>query len=279
MAQIAAQELGVAYSQVEVLGADTALTPFTGPTTASRQTYLSGNAVVAACRQLKKKVLKLAEEELGGPTQELEIKEGKLVHLPSGRRFDLSILHTNLVAEERFRAPQTVPFSEEPSRWGQEGFASRHTHWAYSYVTHIAIVEVDEDTGEVKVLKFIAAHDVGRAINPNLIEGQIAGGVMMGLGYALSEEFVVKGGANLTNNLRDCRIPTIKDQPEIIPLIVEDPEPTGPFGAKGVGEAACLPSAAAVANAIYDAVGVRITSLPATEEKVLQAIREAGSSK
>jgi len=279
IAQIAAQELDVAYGQVEVLGADTALTPPTGPTTASRQTYLSGNAVIAACRQLKKKILKLAGEEFGVPTQELQIKQGKLIHLPSGRRFDLGILHGNLRAEERFRTPQTAPFSEEPSRWEQEGFASRRTHWAYSYVTHVAIVEVDEDTGGVKVLKFIAAHDVGRAINPQIIEGQIAGGVMMGLGYALSEEFVVKEGVNLSNSLRHCRIPTIKDQPEIIPLIVEDPEPTGPFGAKGVGEAACLPSAAAVINAIYDAVGARITSLPATKEKVLQAIREMELSK
>lgn len=279
MAQIAAQEMGVTYSQVEVLGADTALMLPTGPTTASRQTYLSGNAVVAACRQLKREIFKLAEKELGVPAQELEIERGKVIHLPSGRRFDLGILHTNLRAEERFRAPQTMPFSEEASRWEQESFASRRTHWAYSYVTHVAIVEVDEDTGGVKVLKFIAAHDVGRAINPKIIEGQIAGGVMMGLGYALSEEFVVKEGVNLTTNLRHCRIPTIEDLSEIIPLIVEDPEPTGPFGAKGVGEAACLPSAAAVINAIYDAVGVRITSLPATKEKVLQAIKEARSSK
>lgn len=279
IAQIAAQELNVPYGLVDIVGADTALTPPTGPTTASRQTYLSGNAVIAACRKLKKKIYRFAEQELHLPAESLEIRNGRLNHISSNRTFELGALGTSLKAEERFRAPETTaPFFEKESLTDDKKPVEQRTHWAYSYVTHVAIVGVHENTGDVKVLKFIAAHDVGRAINPKVIEGQILGGVVMGMGYGLSEEFIVDQGINITNTLRKCRLPTIKDQPEIVPIIVEDPEPNGPFGAKGVGEASILPTAAAIANAIYDAVGTRITSLPATKEKVLHAIQEARSS-
>jgi len=272
--QIAAAELGVTYEQVETSYADTALSPRTGPTTASRQLYLSGNAVVKACREMKKKIFESAEEELNIPAAELDIRSRRLVHVPSGREFELNRLSTRLVTTARFRAPKTIPFAEEASGLGKPGFVSRRTHWAYSFATHVAIVEVDEETGQVQVLQMIAAHDVGRAINPRLIEGQITGAVVMGVGYALSEEFVVKDGVEYTRTFREYRLPTIKDQPQIFPIIVENPVPEGPFGAKGVGEAALIPVAAAIVNAIYDAIGVRITSLPARKSRVLAAIQE-----
>ncbi len=275
MAQIAAQALGVPYARIKVLGADTALAPRTGPTTASRQTYLSGNALVAACDKLKTKILQYAKEELGLPADGLELKGGKLVHVPTGKSVDLSAVQSHLIAEERFLAPATVPFLREASRAGTPEQRLQRTHWAYSFSTHVAIVEVDEATGVVRVAQFIAAHDVGRAINPQVIEGQIAGGVSMGIGYGLSEAFIVEQGINRTKTLYDCHIPTAEDVPEILALIVEDPEPHGPFGAKGVGEAAALAPAAAVLNAIYDAVGVRITALPATKARVRAALKEA----
>lgn len=272
MAQIAAQALGTDYDQVEVEGADTRLAPATGPTTASRQTYLSGNAVVMACEDLKQRLYGMAAEELGVPSGEIQFGQGDLVHPQSGRRFKLADLKTPLFAEARYRSAPTKGFPEAPTPAGQP-MTSLRTHWSYSFATHVAIVEVDESTGVVKVLKFLAAHDVGRAINPQIIAGQIAGGVVMGQGFALSEEFVVQNGINITNSLYRCHIPSIEDAPEVIPIIVEDPEPEGPFGAKGLGEVPTLPAAAAVINAIYDAVGVRITSLPANKARVLAAIK------
>jgi CO/xanthine dehydrogenase Mo-binding subunit len=146
----------------------------------------------------------------------------------------------------------------------------------YVYATQIAEVEVDDETGEVSVLRIVAAHDCGRAINPMLVEGQVHGGISMGLGFALQEEMLFDGyGEQINPNLTNYIVPTSLDMPEIDVIIVETPDRTGPFGAKGVGEPTSVPTAAAVLNAIHDAVGVRLTSLPATAERVLKAIQEA----
>jgi xanthine dehydrogenase molybdenum-binding subunit len=133
---------------------------------------------------------------------------------------------------------------------------------------------VDEETGKVKILNYVAAHDVGKAINPLLLEGQVYGGVMMGIGYALTEEVIVEKGENMNPNFRDYKILTAKDVIPIQAPVLETYDDDGPFGAKGIGEPGCVPTAPAVANAIYDAVGVRIRDLPITPEKVLAAIRE-----
>jgi CO/xanthine dehydrogenase Mo-binding subunit len=140
-------------------------------------------------------------------------------------------------------------------------------------------VEVDTETGEVKVLKIAAAHDVGRALNPMAVEGQIEGGVSMGLGYGLNEEVVLEEGKMLNPNFADYALPTALDMPPIDPIIVETIDPEGPFGAKGMAEPANNPTAPAIANAVYDAVGVRITDLPITAEKVLKALKEKESGK
>jgi aldehyde oxidoreductase len=275
MAQIAAEELGVPYDWVDVGLTDTALSPLTGPTTASRQTYLTGNAVVGACRKLKGKIIQLAGEELNESPEQLRIKYGRVVGEAGGRELDIRDLRASISAQDRYQALETNPLpSEAPQSLPGLGESPR-TYWAYSYATQIAVVEVIEKTGEVKVLKIIAAHDVGRAINPKVIEGQILGGAVMGLGYGLSEEFVIEEGWNRVQTLNDCHLPSITGLPEIIPLIVENPDPHGPFGAKGVGEAAVLPTAAAIANAIYDATGARVTSLPATKDRVLESIRKS----
>jgi len=144
----------------------------------------------------------------------------------------------------------------------------------YAFATQVVEVEVDTATGKVEVLKVVAAHDVGRAVNPDMVVGQIEGGTVMGLGYATLEELEVNQGKIKNPNFDAYLMATTLDVPEIISVIVEDNEPTGPFGAKGVGEPALIPTAAAIANAVYDAIGVRIFSLPITPERVLAALDE-----
>lgn len=144
----------------------------------------------------------------------------------------------------------------------------------YAYGTHGVEVEVDKETGEVKILKYIAAHDVGKAINPMLLEGQVYGGAVMGIGYALTERLILQNGKVMNPNFLDYKILTAKDVPNIEAIVVETEDPFGPFGAKGIGEPGLVPTAPAIANAIYDAVGVRIKDLPITPEKILKALKE-----
>jgi xanthine dehydrogenase molybdenum-binding subunit len=146
----------------------------------------------------------------------------------------------------------------------------------YAYGTHGVEVEVDKETGQVKILRYIAAHDVGRAINPMLLEGQVYGGVTQGIGYALTERLILQDGKVMNPNFLDYKMLTAKDVPNIETIVVETNDPFGPFGAKGIGEPGLVPTAPAIANAIYDAVGVRIKDLPITPEKVLAALKEKG---
>ncbi len=274
-AQLVAAELGVPFQRIEVQTPHTALTPPTGPTTASRQTFMTGNAVVMACRALKEELFSHAAEALEADPAQIALQGDQLIDRATGKQIPLSHLGAEFVAEKRYQAPSTAPLLEgEASHYGKPDFESRPTHWCYAYGTQVAIVEVDAESGQVKVLKVIAAHDVGRALNPPAIEGQIQGGVVMGMGYALSEEFVVEQGLNLTDSLHKCRLPTAAQTPEIVPVIVEVPHPQGPWGAKGLAEAPSLATAPAITNAIYDAVGVRVFSLPAAKEKIRQALEE-----
>ncbi len=272
MAQLAAHELGVHYHQVKVEYADTSVSPETGPTTASRQTYLTGNAVLLAARELKTKILEQVSEELNIPVEKLDVQQGMVVIQSTGKKYELSSLGEHITANGFYRAPLTVPFTEEISPGVPDRKHSRPTHFTYGYGTHVAILEVDEKTGKVKVHTIIAAHDVGKAINPKIIRGQIEGGVVMGMGYGLSEEFIIENGLIKTDTLRKCNIPSIDQSPHIIPLIIENPDPNGPYGAKGMAEVSILPTAAAVVNAIYDAVGVRIYDLPAKPKNILAAL-------
>ncbi len=274
LVQLVADELGVPVERIEIIGPDTALTPPTGPTTASRQTFMTGNAVVMACRALKEEVFGHAAETLNANPAKLELREDRVVDTDSGREVPLAELGDRFVVERRYTPPRSAPLLEgEASHYGLPDFESRPTHWCYAYNTQVAVVEVDPTTGEVKVLTIVSANDVGKIINRQAIEGQIHGGVVMGLGYALSEEFVVEQGINRTNTLHKCRLPTAEQTPEIIPVIVEVPHPLGPRGAKGFAEAPSLATAPAILNAIYDAVGVRITSLPADKKKIRAALR------
>jgi CO/xanthine dehydrogenase Mo-binding subunit len=276
LVQLVSEELGLPPDRIRLIGPDTALTPPTGPTTASRQTFLTGNATVMACQALKEEVYSHAAEVLDADPAGLELQVDRVVDTRSGREVALAALGERFVVERRYTPPRSAPLLEgETSHYGQPDFESRPTHWCYAYNTQVAVVEVDTQSGEVNVLTLISASDVGRILNRQAIEGQIHGGAMMGLGHALSEEFVVENGINLTDSLHKCHLPGAKDTPDIIPVIVEVPHPLGPKGAKGFAEAPSLATAPAIANAIYDAIGVRITRLPANKKRVKEALEAA----
>jgi len=268
LAQITAEVLGTDVSHIEVILGHTDQTPDCGPTTSSRQTYVTGNAVRLAAEELRRGIAAIAAEELNAAPDSLAFQDSRVIS-PDGRSMSFSEVTSaarrqghSLEAFYEYRAPATVSV-------GQPG----DVHFAYSFGTQAAQVEVDLTTGEVKVLRVVAAHDVGRAVNPMAIEGQIEGGIVMGIGYALTEEFVIEEGFVKSDNLKQYKIPTIRHMPEIHPIILEYHTSEGPFGAKGIGEVTSIPTAPAILNAIYNACGVRLARLPATPQRVLDALR------
>ncbi|GFP24731.1 hypothetical protein HKBW3S25_00168 [Candidatus Hakubella thermalkaliphila] len=288
MAQIAAQTLGINYDKIEVFGGDTSSEILdSGVTTASRQTFVSGNAVLAASQKLKETILSFASQEFNIDPQRISIRGDRIVDKGDGRNLiglaELAALARKkgqiLRADHYYLAPRTYPLPERADWDPSVSPETYRIHFSYCFGTQAAIVEVDEETGEVKVLKVIAAHDVGKAIHPRNVKGQMEGGVVMGLGYALREEFRLEEGRIITDTLSKCHIPTIRETPEIEAIIVEDSHPQGPYGAKGMGEVPMSPTAPAIINAIHDALGIRITELPATREKILQALEEKGRFK
>ncbi|MEI5679229.1 MULTISPECIES: molybdopterin-dependent oxidoreductase [unclassified Mesorhizobium] len=265
ISQIAADALGVPLSLIVLRSADTAITPDAGKTSASRQTFVSGKAAEKSGRSLREKILRFANVseratlQFDGAT--LVIREGEAT-----RRIDLAGLAVDadgfvFGAQETYDPP-TLPLDEK----------GQGTPYAqYGYGAQIAELEVDLKLGTVKLIKITAAHDVGRAINPLLVEGQIEGGIAQGIGMALMEEYI----PGRTENLHDYLIPTIGDVPPIETILVEVPDPEGPFGAKGLGEHVLIPTAPAILNAIRHATGVLVTKVPATPSRIRAAIREA----
>lgn len=273
IALIVAEELGILPEDVQVLTADTATTPDAGPSTASRQTYVTGHAAKKAAADVKESLIESGAELLKVDPEGITFKNRE-VYL-NGEKTQLTVAE---VAAHCRRSGRkfigwgwhniTTPDVDPETNQG-EAYA------AYTFAAHVAEVEVDTETGEVTVLRVVAANDVGKAINPLAVEGQMEGGVAMGLGQALIEEVILDRGRPLTPTLAEYLIPTAKDVPgEVVSLIVEEEDPTGPFGAKGVGEPANIPTAPAIINAIADAVGVRITDLPATAEKIRRLLKE-----
>jgi aldehyde oxidoreductase len=262
VAQIAADALGIELAAIDLVSADTDLTPDCGKTSASRQTFVTGKAAFLAGQVLRSKILRLGN---AGPQAALHFDEGSLT-ISEGetvRQIDLGSLAADahgyvLSAEETFDPP-TSPLDED----GQGV-----PYAVYGFGAHMAQIEVDIALGTVKVLRITAAHDVGRAINPTLVEGQIEGGIAQGLGLALMEEFFPGRG----ENLHDYLIPTIGDVPPIESILIEDASPLGPYGAKGIGEQALIPTAPAILNAIHHATGVRIYRVPVTPDRLRAAI-------
>jgi xanthine dehydrogenase molybdenum-binding subunit len=245
---------------------DTDLTPDGGPTTASRQTYVTGNAALHAAKTLKQAISATLAEKFDVPPEEITFLEG-LVQVGE-RRIHLGKIVKYLRDEYKepkafyeYWAPSTKPLGE-----------GGDMHFAFSFAAQAVEVEVNTQTGEVKVLRAIAANDVGAAINPLGLQGQVEGGVVMGIGHALTENYIVEGGIPFTNRLARYRIPNITQAPEITSIIVEHPTPEGPYGAKGVGEIVSIPTIPAITNAIYNAIGVRIDTLPVDQEMILRSL-------
>lgn len=279
MAQFASEVTKIPYEKFIVINNDTFVTPDGEETTASRQTFITGNAVVKAAEEFALKLKKVLKESYGLESAniiyELNGVKDKLTGIKIGwREVAQKILpHAHsLRVEYTYVAPKTYPLPEDCTLRAGDDPEKFRIHFAYCFATQAAIVEVDETTGEVKVLKIIAATDLGKTVNPLLYRNQVEGGVVMGMGYALYEEFIVEKGRIVTDNLAKLKLPKITQVPEIEVIAVEDPDPDGPFGAKGMGELPVNPTAPAIANAIYDAVGVRINALPITREKILQSL-------
>jgi len=281
MPQVCAEVLGVHSDQVHMICEDTREFLDSGTAAASRQTYNTGNAVLKASESFKKALLEEARLYLKlNSTAGLEMEDQK-IWLPifPSRKTTFAELAAHLKSEGRILAvtdsftAQTIGMNPETG----EGVP----YWPYTFNAYGTEVEVDTETGRVQVLQAWCVQDVGRAINPDLVEGQIDGGFVMGLGYALYEDLGVKDGVIKNNKFAKYIIPTAMDIPTIHKYIVEDPENTAPYGAKGIGEPTMVPVAPAILNAIYDAIGVRIYELPATPDVVLKAIvadREAKAS-
>ncbi len=240
MSQVAADALGVPVSRIAMVTGDTDRTADAGKSSASRQTFVSGNATKLAAEDLLRKL------EVAGPEPGVLPEDADGCVLVGSGSYD----------------PKTTPL---------DGDGQGIPYETFGFGAQIAVVDVDLELGTTVVRRIVAAHDVGRAVNPMLVEGQVMGGIAQGLGMALMEEY----RSGRSDNLHDYLIPTIGDVPEIECLLIEDPEPQGPFGAKGVGEPALIATAPAILGAIRDAVGVRIDRIPATPERVLAAIHGA----
>jgi CO/xanthine dehydrogenase Mo-binding subunit len=263
MAQIAADALGVPVAMVDLVTGDTDLTLDAGKTSASRQTFVSGNAAKAAGEELRRQILRMGNV---GDAAALTIAGSRVLLRDGGaeRALDLASMPE---AKKGCVLFGTGHYDPKTTKLDADGQGIPYE--TYAFAAQLAVVEVDTELGTVKARKIIAAHDVGRAVNPTLVEGQIHGGVAQGLGLALMEEYV----PGRTENLHDYLIPTFGDVPEIECILIEDREPAGPYGAKGIGEPALVPTAPAILGAIYHATGARMTRVPATPDRVLAAIK------
>jgi CO/xanthine dehydrogenase Mo-binding subunit len=273
--QIACEVLGVPLERTTIHIADSALTPVAGGTFATRQLYMSGNAVLRTAGELRDRMLPAVADLLGTERADDLVFASGRVSIPGT---DRSVSLPEVVRECERRGISTSHLATFRAETGE--FDPRtgqgKTFPDYTYGTHAVDVAVDQETGLVKILRYVACHDVGRAINPQRVEGQIQGGVAQGVGYALSEEVRIEDGVNVAALFADYLIPTTVDLPDIEPIVLEIGPGKGPFGARGIGEPSIGPCAAAIASAISDAVGVRMTELPMTPERVLRAILSGG---
>jgi CO/xanthine dehydrogenase Mo-binding subunit len=265
ISQIAADAIGVPVHALTLIGPDTAITPDAGKTSASRQTFVSGNAAKKSGEALRAQILRQANL---GPEAKIELTDGaiKVSNGSNNCQLNLASLPVNphgyvIMAEETYDPP-TKPL---------DGKGQGDPYAVYGYGAQLVELTVDTKLGTVKLDRITAAHDVGRAINPQLVEGQIEGGIAQGIGMALMENYI----PGRTENLHDYLIPTFGDMPVIDSIIVEVEDPHGPYGAKGLGEHVLIPTAPAILNAIRNATGAIVRHLPATPDKVLAAIKEA----
>jgi len=279
LAMIVAETLGVPIERVDVVNSDTSVRPWDVGTHASRTTFVAGNAARLAAEKVKAQLLEMAAAELEEPAARLDVKGGFVFvkgepqqRLPYAEvaRAGHFRHHGRVLVAEAFYDPPTAMLDKD-----FQGNISA----AYTCAVQAALLDVDPETGTVEVRRVASAHDVGRALNPGAAEGQVHGGIHMGLGYALTEHLVVAEGQVLTQSFMDYAVLKADAMPEIVVRLIETVDPEGPFGAKGLGESGVIPVAAAVANAIKNAIGIRFTELPITPARVRAALAAHGAAK
>ena len=275
LAMIVAETLGVPLERVDVVNSDTAVKPWDVGAHASRTTFIAGNAARMAAEKLRGDLLAMAAEQLEEPVERLAMSDGAIVVTAEPQR--------RLPYERVARAGHYAPggrtlvaeaFYDPPTTMLDKDLRG-NVSATYGFAAQAVVLDVEEATGAIRVRRVVSAHDVGRALNPLAAEGQIHGGIHMGLGYALAERLVVENGQVLTASFMDYAILRAEDMPELVVRLIETHDAEGPFGAKGLGESGVIPVSAAVANAVHDAIGVRFTELPITPVRVRAAL-EAG---
>jgi xanthine dehydrogenase molybdenum-binding subunit len=274
IAQIVAEVLGVPVDDVNVINNDTDVCPWDVGVHASRTTFVAGNSALGAAQRIRTQILEIAGAALDEDPSGLDIRGGT-IFAKHNKEKNMSL--TKALRNVHYAPGGKVLMAEyfyDPPNENFDREFKGNLSCTYAYGAHGVEVEVDKETGRVRIVNYVAAHDVGKALNPMLLEGQITGGGAMGLGYALSEEMIYKEGRLMNGSYLDYKMLTARDIPPMQAVIVETDELDGPFGAKGIGEPGLVPTAPAIANAIYDAVGVRIKTLPMTPERVLSALKE-----
>jgi len=275
LAQIAAEAMGLSLSDIQIATVDTDKCPFVLGPYSSKTTVLAGNAAKNAGEQIRQQILEIASNMLQLPVESLGVKESHIFNREDKEprltiREVMQHAHTH---EGRKTLLAHGTFEPGKVRIGPQNEYYGDISAAYPFAAHFAEVEVDPQTGEVSILRYVAAHDVGKAINPMAVEGQIEGGVVQGIGYALMEEVVFIEGRIQNPDFQDYYLPTALDIPPIESILIESNDPVGPYGAKGIGEPTLIPVAPAIANAIYHATGIRFRELPITAEKVFLALK------
>ncbi len=274
LAYVAAEVLGVEVSDVHICQTDTHLTPVDLGSYSSRVTFMAGNACIQAAERIKEMVFEMASQKLGVPTSDLDCGK-RLVFSKSDPNKFMNFVEAANMAESKYGTIGAIGSYKPPKIGGSYKGAGAGPSPSYTFSTHIAEITLDIETGVVTVDKIWSAHDCGRALNPVIVEGQIEGSVYMGVGEALFEEHIFyKNGAHRNPSILEYKIPTILDTPEIESIIVESIDPEGPFGAKEAGEGPLHAAIPAIANAIYNAIGVRMDSTPFTPDKILKAMEE-----
>lgn len=268
LAQICADSLNAPYEMVQVLETDTTRVPDSGPTVASRTTLMSGNAIIDACQTIRERINQTAGRLLGVSVD--------MLHSSNGEFFsnEKKVSYADVVKEchkQKLQMTEQGWYASPPTSFDENGQGDAYV--TYTYSANVAEVEVDTETGEVKVLKITSAHDIGKVINPQTAEGQIEGGIAQGIGYALIEELVEKDGILKNPNFTDYILPSSCDAPEYQTILLEHPYPAGPFGAKGLAESPLIGPAPAITNAIKNAVGIRLTHIPALPEKIWERLK------
>jgi CO/xanthine dehydrogenase Mo-binding subunit len=279
LCQIAAEELGVPFADVAISQADTDFTTYCHGAYASRLTYVAGNAVKDAAANVKAELLAAAAEQLEVAPDDLEIRGGRvsIKGVPSGQ----SLTVAQVARARLFRQggkPIIATGSFDPDSVLQDENRYGNESGAYNFGAQMAEVEIDPETGQVTIRSFVSVADCGTVVNPIAAQGQQQGAIAQGIGYALTEQLLTEDGRPLNPNFVDYRLPCTVDMPPLQVAFAESYEPTGPFGAKGLGELGLDPTAAVIANAIHDACGVRITRLPITAEKIRAALAAKRSS-